>query len=136
LDERIEIMARITVPLDEAIRIVMANVKPGGIIKRIELTTYGPKLIVGFAPILRETGILIRFVKYEGSVAYFSLDGVPPFLNLNTILKLPRGITVTDSLLKVQPEVLISTFLKIRGVSVRNITWGNGTYTIDVSPNS
>jgi hypothetical protein len=127
-------MARITVPLEEAIKIFMANIKPGGVIKRVEPTSYGPKLIVGFAPVLRETAILIRFVKYEGGVAYFSLDGVPQFLNLNTVLRLPRGITVSDTLLKVQPDVLINTYLKLRGLYVRNVAWDGGSYVIDVAP--
>jgi hypothetical protein len=127
-------MARITVPLDEGIKIFMANVKPGGVIKRVEPTTYGPKVIVGFAPVLRDTGILIRFVKYEGGIAFFSLDGVPQFLNLNTVLRLPRGITITDTLLKIQPDILIGTYLKVRGIVVKNVTWVSGAYAIDVSP--
>lgn len=127
-------MARITVPLDEAIKIFMANIQPGGVIKRVEPTAQGPKLIVSFQPILRETAILIRFVKYEGGVAYFSLDGIPQFLNLNMVLRLPKGITVTDSLLKVQPDVLITTYLKLKGLYVSGVAWDRGTYVIDVSP--
>jgi hypothetical protein len=127
-------MARITVPLDEAIKIFMANIQPGGVVKRVEPTAYGPKLIVSFQPVLRETAILIRFVKYEGGVAYFSLDGVPQFLNLNMILRLPKGITVADTVLKVQPDMLINTYLKLRGLYVSGVAWDRGMYVIDVLP--
>jgi hypothetical protein len=127
-------MARITVPLDEAIKIFLANIQPGGVVKRVEATANGPKLIVSFQPVLRETAILIRFVKYEGGVAYFALDGVPQFLNLNMILRLPKGVTAADTLLKVQPDVLIGTYLKLQGLYVSGVAWDRGMYVIDVLP--
>jgi hypothetical protein len=127
-------MARITIPLEEAVKVFNANIQPGGVVKRVEPTAQGPKLIVSFPPILRETAILIRFLKYEGGVAYFSLDGMPQFPNIGMALRLPKGITVTDSMLKVQPDVLIATYLKLKGLYVSGVAWDRGMYIIDVLP--
>jgi hypothetical protein len=126
-------MARITVPLDEAIRVLTANVDLGNFIKRIDATAYGPRLVIGFQPVMRETAVLIRFVKFESGTALFALDNIPSFLNLNTILKLPRGITVSGTLLKIQPDVLIRAELNLKGLYVKNVAWDNGTYIIDIS---
>jgi hypothetical protein len=126
-------MARITVPLNEAIHVFRANVDLGNFIKRIDATPHGPKLIVAFPPLLRETAILIRFQRFEGGAAYFALDGAPAFLNLNTMLRLPQGITSSGSMLKIQPDVLMRTQLNLRGISVSNVAWSNGAFVIDTS---
>jgi hypothetical protein len=126
-------MARIIIPLSEAIHVLSANIDMGKAIKRIDATAYGPKLVVGFPPVLRETDILIRFVKFENSTAYFSLDGAPTFLNLNAVLRLPQGIAISGTLLKIQPDVLTRTLLKLKGLTVRNVSWENGTYVIDAA---
>jgi hypothetical protein len=126
-------MARIIIPLNEAIQVLQANVQLGDFVKRIETTAYGPRLVVSFPPLIRETNILIRFVKFEAGTVYFSLDGVPTLINLNTLLKLPQGISVSGTLLRIQPDVLIRTQLNLQGISVQNVSWDNGAFTIDTA---
>lgn len=126
-------MARITVPLTEAIHVFKANVDLGSFIRRIEATAHGPRLIVSFPPLVREAGILIRFMRFENGTAYFALDGAPSFLNLNALLKLPQGITASGSMLKIQPDVLLRSQLGLKGLSVSGVAWSNGSYVIDAS---
>lgn len=126
-------MASIIIPLDEAIQVLQANVQLGDFVKRIDTTAYGPRLVVSFPPLIRETNILIRFVRFDNGTAYFSLDGVPTLLNLNTLLRLPQGISVSGTLLKIQPDVLIRTQLNLKGLSVKNVIWENGAFQIDTA---
>lgn len=124
-------MARITIPLNEAIHVLTANLPLGDYIKRIDATTYGPRLVI--KSFMGEIYIVIRFIKFENAVAYFSLEGVPAFINLNSVLKLPEGITINGTQLKIHPDVLIRTQLNLKGLAVWNVTWENGAYVIDTT---
>lgn len=128
-------MARIIVPLNEAIYVLQANVDLGSFIRRIEATSSGPKLIVGFPPLIREANIMIRFMRFENGTALFSLEGVPQFLNLNSVLKLPQGIAVSGTTLRIEPDTLLRTQLSLKGLTVRNVAWDNGAFVIDTAAN-
>lgn len=122
-------MARITVPLNEAIQVLTANVQLGDFIKRIEATPAGPRLVI--KSFMGDIHVVIRFIKFENATAYFSVEGVPSFINLNSVLKLPEGITVNGTLLKISPDVLIRSQLNLKGLSVANVAWINGSFQID-----
>lgn len=129
--ERVNAMARIIIPLDEAIHVFTANVQLGTAIKRIDATEYGPRLAIRLTPITRATFIVIRFERFENSVAWFSLDGLPSFLNLNAMLKLPEGIAVSGTKLKINTDVLIRSLLGLNGLAVKNVAWQDGMYWIE-----
>lgn len=124
-------MARIVVPLNEAIHIFSSNVQLGNIITRIDATEQGPRLAVKVSPISRETYITIRFTGFENGTALFALDGLPPFISIGSFLKLPEGITVSGSKLRINADTLIRTQLKLKGLAVRSVAWQDGAYVID-----
>jgi hypothetical protein len=128
-------MARIVIPLNEAIHILTANVDLGNIISRIDATEQGPRLTIRLTPITRAFVIMIRFIGFENAVAWFVLDGVPTFVNLNAILKLPDGISVSGTKLKINTDVLIRSQLNVKGLTVQSVVWQNGAFIIDTGVN-
>jgi hypothetical protein len=127
-------MIRIILPLGEAIRVLKANIDMGNAVKSMEATAEGLKLVISFPPLLRDTSILVRFVKFESATAYFSLDGAPALPLLAAALRLPKGIALSGTMLRIQPDVLIRAHLKLKGLTVRNLAWEGGAYVIDAEP--
>jgi hypothetical protein len=134
LHERIGLMIRIILPLDEAIRVLCANIDMGNVVKSIEATTDGLKVVISFPPLLRETGILVSFVKFESPTAYFSLEGAPALPLIAAALRLPKGISLSGAMLKIEPDELIRTHLNLKGLKVCNILWEGGAYVINAMP--
>jgi hypothetical protein len=132
MEERTDTMAHIIVPLNEAIHVLSANIDLGTAIQRIDATERGPKLVVGVPPLGRFF-ITIRFERFEGSTAWFTLDGLPTIVNLNAILRLPAGITASGSRLRIQTDTLLNTGLGVKGIAVRGFRWENGTYVIETA---
>ena len=123
-------MAQIIIPAQEAISVLRANMQPVAAIKSMDVTQRGPRLGIRLLPILPTMYIIIRFVKFEASIALFELDGMPASVNLNSILKLPQGITASGSRLSVNTDVLIRDMLKLRGLRLISVAWSDQAYHI------
>jgi hypothetical protein len=126
-------MAQIIIPLAEAIQVFRANVPLEGVVKRVDPSEYGPRLAIRLSPVLRESYITIRFVQFENNTAQFYLDGVSPMINLNAMLKLPQGISISGNRLFVRTDVLLQTLLGLRGLAVRSVVWAGGAYHIETA---
>lgn len=124
-------MAHITVPLNEAIRVLSANVDLGTAIKRIDATERGPRLVVGVPP-LGNFYITIRFERFEGGTAWFILDGLPNIVNLNALIRFPAGISAPGGRLKIQTDALLNGF-GLKGIAVQGFSFSNGSYIIDTA---
>lgn len=126
-------MAHIIIPLNEAIRVLAANIDLGNAIQRVDATEQGPRLVVGVPALGRNFYITIRFERFEGSTAWFTLDGLPGIVNLNALIRFPAGISASGSRLKIQTDTLLNTGLSVKGIAVRGFRWENGTYVIDTA---
>ena len=125
-------MAQLIIPLEEAIRVFQASVQLPPIVRRVEPTAQGPRVVLRLSPLMREFGVTIRLLRYDGSAAHFALDGMPNFLNLNTMLKPPEGIAFNGDRMTIQPAALLGQ-IGVRGLSVTGVTFEVGAYHLTLS---
>lgn len=122
-------MAEITVPIQEAIRVLTASAALPPIIRRVEATAKGPLVVIRLSPLMGEFGVVIRFERFQGGTALFTLDGMPNLVNLNSLLKPPAGIYFEGTRMAIRPQELLAG-IGIKGLAVTGFSFENGVYRV------
>lgn len=127
-------MAQITIPAQEAIAVLRANLQNAPVIHSMDVTINGPRLGLKVAPILPVIYVVIRLQRYSAPMAQFALDGLPANINVGALLQLPPGIIAQNGVLGINTDTLIRGQLGLKGLRVTAFTWDGAAYHIQAEP--